>query len=127
MAMRNPVGRANYQPNSFGEGPRESPQRGFTSFAAVEDGPKQRIRSESFADHYSQARQFYISQRSGEQHHIAAALTFELSKVKRPEIRERVVSHLLNVDNDLAKSVSDSLGLTAVPKPAAAAVATREN
>ena len=29
MAMRNPVGRANYQPNSFGEGPRESPQRGF--------------------------------------------------------------------------------------------------
>ena len=25
MAMRNPVGRVNYQPNSFGEGPRESP------------------------------------------------------------------------------------------------------
>ena len=33
MAMRNPVGRANYQPNSFGEGPRELPQRGFTPFA----------------------------------------------------------------------------------------------
>ena len=33
MAMRNPVGRVNYQPNSFGEGPRESPQRGFRSFA----------------------------------------------------------------------------------------------
>lgn len=62
-----------------------------------------------------------------EQHHIAAALTFELSKVKTTEIRERVVSHSLNVDNDLAKSVSGSLGLASVPKPAAAAVATREN
>ena len=40
MAMRNPVGRANYQPNSFGEGPRESPQRGFTPFAEVEQGAK---------------------------------------------------------------------------------------
>ena len=40
MAMRNPVGRVNYQPNSFGEGPRESPQRGFRSFADVEEGPK---------------------------------------------------------------------------------------
>jgi catalase len=42
MAMRNPVGRANYQPNSFGEGPRESPKYGFTSFAEVENGSKQR-------------------------------------------------------------------------------------
>ena len=33
MAMRNPVGRVNYQPNSLGEGPRESPERGFTPFA----------------------------------------------------------------------------------------------
>lgn len=127
MAMRNPVGRANYQPNSFGEGPRESPQRGFTSFAAVEDGAKKRIRSESFADHYSQARQFYISQTPGEQHHIAAALTFELSKVKTPAIRERMVSHLRNVDEDLAKSVSDALGLAALPKSAEAAVVTRED
>ena len=62
MAMRNPVGRVNYQPNSFGEGPRESPERGFRSFAGAEEGPKQRLRAESFADHYSQARQFFNSQ-----------------------------------------------------------------
>jgi len=88
--MRNPVGRVNYQPNSFGEGPRESPQRGFTSFPDIEEGPKRRLRAESFADHYSQARQFFISQTAGEQSHIAAALMFELSKVKFPAIRERV-------------------------------------
>ena len=125
--MRNPVGRVNYQPNSFGEGPRESPQRGFRSFAETEEGPKQRIRAESFADHYSQARQFFISQTPPEQGHIAAALTFELSKVQTPVIRERMVSHLLNIDEGLANKVGDGLGLKAMPKPADAAIATRQD
>jgi catalase len=53
MAMRNPVGHVNYQPNSFGEGPRESPERGFVPFADLEQGAKRRLRAESFADHYS--------------------------------------------------------------------------
>jgi catalase len=127
MAMRNPVGRVNYQPNSFGEGPRESPQRGFTPFAEVEQGAKRRLRAESFADHYSQARQFFISQTPAEQSHIAAALTFELSKVKIPVIRERVVSHLLNIDETLASEVANKLGLQKMPKPADAAMPTRQD
>src|ERR1700678_2530119 len=83
MAMINPKGRANYEPNSWGPGiggPRESPERGFRSFPAPENGPKVRERSETFSDHYSQARQFYISQTGLEQKHIADALIFELSK-----------------------------------------------
>lgn len=127
MAMRNPVGRANYQPNSWGDGPRESPQRGFKPFADVEQGAKVRIRAESFADHYSQARQFFISQTTPEQNHIAAALTFELSKVKTPVIRERMVSHLLNIDETLAGKVGAALGLKAMPKPADAAMPTRQD
>ena len=127
MAMRNPVGHVNYQPNSFGEGPRELPQRGFTSFAEVEQGPKRRLRAESFADHYSQARQFFISQTMGEQTHIANALTFELSKVKTPVIRERVVSHLLNIDETLANKVAAALGLKKMPKAADAAMPTRQD
>jgi catalase len=127
MAMRNPVGHVNYQPNSFGEGPRESPQRGLTSFADVEQGAKRRLRAESFADHYSQARQFFISQTPGEQDHIAAALTFELSKVKLPVIRERMVSHLLNIDEALASQVGDALGLKKMPKAADAAMPTRQD
>src|SRR6185312_14208750 len=65
MAMTNPKGRVNYEPNSWngqGGGPRESPKKGFHSYPAQEEGAKLRIRSETFADHYSQARQFYISQ-----------------------------------------------------------------
>jgi catalase len=127
MAMRNPAGRVNYEPNSFGEGPRESPQRGFSSFAEVEQGPKRRLRAESFADHYSQARQFFISQTEGEQQHIANALTFELSKVKTPVIRERMVSHLLNIDDALANKVGGALGLRKMPKPADAAMPTRQD
>jgi len=75
--MMNPKGRANYEPNSWngqGGGPRESPERGVQTYPAAA-GPKLRIRSETFADHYSQARQFYISQTEIEQHHIAATLT----------------------------------------------------
>lgn len=127
MAMRNPVGRVNYEPNSFEPGPRETPQRGFRSFADAEEGQKVRLRPESFADHYSQARQFFNSQTPPEQRHIAMALTFELSKVETPVIRERMVSHLLNIDEGLADTVADKLGLRKLPKPADAAVATRKD
>lgn len=127
MAMRNPVGRVNYQPNSFGEGPREDPNRGFRSFAEAEDGQKRRVRSESFADHYSQARQFFISQTVPEQRHIGAALTFELAKVETVAIRERMVSHLLNIDEGLATTVAEKLGIRRLPKPADAAVPPRDD
>ena len=74
MAMVNPKTRVNYEPNSWPgaeSGPRENPDSGFRSYAAEEEGPKARVRVESFADHYSQARQFYISQTPIEETHIA--------------------------------------------------------
>ena len=77
------------------------------------------MRSETFADHYSQARQFYISQTEVEQRHIANALTFELSKVQTLAIRERMVSHLLNIDAGLADKVAKGLRLKEIPAPAA--------
>jgi catalase len=130
MAMVNPKGRVNYEPNSWNGntgGPRESLEKGFQTYPSEEAGAKLRIRSERFADHYSQARQFYLSQTEVEQGHIAAALTFELSKVERLDIRARMVSHLLNIDQALAQQVANGLGLKEMPKPATAAVPTREN
>ena len=121
MAMFNPKGRANYEPNSWGGaegGPREAPERGFHSFRRGDDGPKLRVRRETFADHYSQARQFYISQTPVEQTHIKDAFVFELSKVETPAIRARMVSHLLNVDRDLAKEVAEGLRLEDMPAAA---------
>ena len=130
MAFSNPKGRVNYEPNSWSgkqSGPREDPKKGFHSFPAEAEGTKQRIRPESFADHYSQARQFYMSQTGVEQSHIAAALIFELSKVKEPAIRSRMVSHLLNIDEGLAQSVASGLRLRELPKPADAAKPTRKD
>ncbi|WP_416066495.1 catalase [Rhizobium sp. ZK1] len=127
MAMRNPAGRANYEPNSWGLGPREAPDKGFRTFASEEDGQKVRLRPESFADHYSQARQFFISQTPPEQRHIAMALTFELSKVETPVIRERMISHLINIDETLAKKVAAALGIAEMPRPADAAMPTRQD
>jgi catalase len=120
----NPKGRVNYEPNSWGGepgGPRESPEQGFRTYLSEEEGAKVRVRSETFSDHYSQARQFYKSQTETEQNHIAKALVFELSKVERPAIRSRMVSHLLNIDENMAKQVADGLGLREMPTAADAA------
>ncbi len=127
MAMTNPSGRANYEPNSWGDdgGPRESPEIGFRTVPANVSGQKERVRSETFADHYSQARQFFVSQTEVEQMHMAAALTFELSKVEMPAIRARVVSHLRNIHEDLAAKVAAGLGLEEMPDAAEAAMPTR--
>ena len=122
MAMTNPKGRVNYEPNSWGAnaGPRENPAIGTRSFAATFDGPKARVRSETFADHYSQALQFYASQAPIEQKHIGDALVFELSKVERVDIRARAVSHLVNIDAKLAATVADGLGMDVPPAAQAA-------
>jgi catalase len=118
MTFMNPKGRANYEPNSWGPevgGPREDPARGYRFFAQETAGPKVVARSDTFADHYSQARQFYISQAPIEQKHLGDALVFELSKVERPDIRERMVSHLRNIDGGLAANVAKGLGIRLPP------------
>jgi catalase len=118
MTTVNPVTRANYEPNSWSAqegGPREDPPSGFHTYPAAETGPKRRLRPESFADHYSQARQFYISQTGTEQRHIGDAFVFELSKCDSPAIRTRMVAGLRNVHDDLARHVADGLGLGQLP------------
>ena len=128
MQMAQPKGRANYEPNSlaeFGEigGPRECPVTGFVTTPdaeASEQGEKLRIRPESFADHYSQARLFFRSLDVPEQAHLASALVFELSKVEIAAIRTRMLGNLVNVDPDLAKRVADGLNM---PLPKASATA----
>ena len=81
----NPVGRVNYEPNSWPaeeRGPREDPERGSGRSRTRRRARSAALRPESFADHYSQARQFYVSQTAVEQQHIADAFVFELSKVR---------------------------------------------
>ncbi|MFA7541231.1 MAG: catalase [Lysobacterales bacterium] len=125
MQMQIPRGRVNYEPSSLQkDSPRADADAGFRSHAsAPDDGAKGRIRPESFADHYSQARMFFRSLEAPEQAHLAAALVFELSKVETPEVRERMVGQLIHVEPSLARRVADGLGLDELPPAPEAAVA----
>ena len=116
MQMARPTGRVAYEPSSLAaDSPRESAATGFVTATAPERGVKGRIRAESFADHYSQARQFWHSQTGFEQAHIASALVFELSKVEHLHVRQAMVGHLRHVDGGLAQRVADGLRLPALP------------
>ncbi|MFW1754893.1 catalase HPII [Acinetobacter wanghuae] len=110
-------GQAAYQPNSIdnnwpAETPAAAENGGFESYQERIDGHKIRQRSESFSDHFSQARLYFQSLAPHEQKHVVDAYVFELSKVERVHIREReVVEVLCNIDLDLAQQVADQLGI----------------
>ncbi|MEO6951069.1 MAG: catalase [Polyangia bacterium] len=113
--MQVPKGRVSYEPASLddGEGPRENPTRGFTTFPArpLGDGTKVRQRAATFADHYSQARLFYRSMTEPEQNHIVDAFSFELGKVETQKVRTRMLGRLQLVDKHLCSRVEAKLGM----------------
>lgn len=88
------------------------------SFPEPVEGSEVRGKPEKFAEHYNQVTLFYRSQAPDEQRHIMEAFAFELSKVTVPAIRERMISHLLNVDAGLAEGVAKRLGMGKLPPPA---------
>ena len=107
-----PKGRANYEPNSLDpSGPRESATAGFQTALVPVEGTNVRLRAESFADHYSQARLFYRSMTAHEQKHMQKALTFELGKVEIEDVRRKMLGHLDVIDKDLGAIVAEELGM----------------
>ena len=111
MQMGVPKGRVSYGPSSLDPSvERADPKSGFVSFPAHEEGSKLRARSATFADHYSQARQFFDSQTVPEQNHIVSAFIFELSKVDTEAVRMRLLGQLANVSEAVAKRVAAGLG-----------------
>ena len=115
--MSIPRGQASYQPNSIDQNwPTETAPAahdgGFESYQERIDGKKIRARSDSFSDHFSQARLYYQSLAPHEQKHVVDAYTFELSKVQRLHIREREVQQILShIDLDLAQQVGKNLDI----------------
>ncbi len=113
-----PAMRANYHPNSIDGGCPflAGMQRGFVHHAQPLEGAKGRVRSDSFEDHFSQARMFLLSQSPAERQHLLEAFQFELAKVMRPSIRERVVQMFMNVDVEFALEIAGGLGLADVAR-----------
>jgi catalase len=113
-------GRVSYEPNSMGGGcPFQAGAAGFVSFAErrEEEDHKVRGKAERFADHYTQAKLFWNSQTELEKQHIINAFRFELSRVQTPAVRERMVSGLMNVADELAQGVAEGLGIREMPAP----------
>jgi catalase len=107
--------RAAYEPNTLGGGcpfQMGADLGGFVSHMEKMSETKIRARSEKFFDHFSQARLFFESQTDIEKDHIVSALRFELGKVEVPQIRERMVGILEQIQPQLASRVAEGLGLT---------------
>ncbi len=106
-------GRVSYEPNTLGGGkpaPVPAERGGFVSDAAPVNGPKLRIRAESFSDHYGQACLFWNSMTPIEKEHITRSFGFELSKVQTRDIRLRMLDHLEKINVVLASQVALALG-----------------
>jgi catalase len=119
-------GRVSYEPNSLGGGcPFQAGAAGFVSFAQQSEPEASKLRGkpEKFAEHYAQARLFLNSQTPPERAHMVAAFRFELSRVQVPAIRERMISGLMNVDEDFAQEIAAGLGMRDMPEPMPKAVA----
>ena len=112
--------KTSYQPNVISNGcpyQAKASQGGFTSYTERIDAKKIRERSRSFFDHFSQATLFFNSQSEYEKNHMIDALTFELGKVKRIAIRERMLGILTQVNQSLASKVADGLGMPVPSEP----------
>ncbi|MEU7423395.1 catalase [Streptomyces sp. NPDC040750] len=85
----------------------------------VPEATKVREAPESFNDHFSQPRRFWLSMTPVEREHIIGAYTFELAKCYEEPIRVRALQVLANIDPQLCTAVAAGLGLPA-PEPTVA-------
>lgn len=109
-------GPVSYHKNTIaGNSPSEATpeEGGYKHYAEKVEGRKVRARSDSFKDHYSQATLFWNSMSEPEKQHIVDAFSFELGKVKRKEIRQRVIDMLSYVAEDLAERIAVNIGVQA--------------
>jgi catalase len=115
MRQNNMKRKVNYSPNSLGGGcpfAAGADMGAFTHYAERVDGHKIKQRSESFNDHFTQARLFYNSMSEVEKNHILEAFQFELGKVDVMHVRERMVDLIAKVDTELAQQVAAGIGVT---------------
>ncbi|MDN4526694.1 catalase [Fictibacillus fluitans] len=93
--------------------PATEEEGGYVHYQEKVEGRKVRQRSESFKDHYSQAKLFWNSMSDVEKQHITKAFRFELGKVKSKSVKQQVVEVISHVDTALAEQVAAGIGVTA--------------
>ncbi|GHJ37821.1 catalase [Streptomyces sp. TS71-3] len=113
-------GVAPYRPNSLDGGCPFLAGREEAAYIEVPlDLPaakKERGAPDSFDDHFSQPRRFWLSLTPVERQHTIAAYAFELNKCYETPIKQRTLQALANIDPELCEGVARGLGLAA-PDP----------
>ncbi|MFS0766710.1 catalase [Peribacillus phoenicis] len=107
-------GPVSYHKNSLaGNSPEPASEEegGYAHYQEKVDGRKVRQRSESFKDHYSQAKLFWNSMTEVEKEHIIQAFHFEVGKVKNKDVQQQIVEMFSNVDVELAKTIATGVGV----------------
>lgn len=108
------VGPVSYHKNSIQQntpGPVSPSDGGYEHYQEKVDGVKIRARSQSFMDHFTQARMFWLSMTDIEKEHIVKAASFEVGKVARRNIRQQVVEMFANIDVELATQLASNVGV----------------
>ncbi|WP_378740124.1 catalase [Nocardia brasiliensis] len=114
------AGVAPYRPNSLDGGCpflAGNKDAALIEYPEAVAGRKVREAPKSFDDHFSSARIFYASLTPVEQAHVAKAYTFELGKCYEKAIKQRAVTVLRQIDEQLAQTVATGLGLPLPGKP----------
>ncbi|MCK1997047.1 catalase [Psychrobacillus psychrodurans] len=108
------VGQVSYHKNSLANNtPSTSSAEagGFVHYAEKVEGRVIQARSDSFKDHFSQARLFWNSMSPPEKQHIIDAFSFEVGKVNSRDVRQQVVDMFVHVDHAMANTIADNLGV----------------
>lgn len=108
------VGRVSYHKNSLANNsPSTSTaaEGGFVHYEEKVDGKITRARSNSFDDHFSQARLFWNSMSPPEKQHIINAFSFEVGKVQSQSVRQQVVDMFGHVDREMASIIARNVGV----------------
>lgn len=127
MRFRIDVDEASYHKNSLANNTpfeTQGENGGYIDYPKKVDGSVIRSRSDSFKDFYSQTRIFWNSLTPIEQKHTIEAFAYQLGKVKSESIRQQNVNLLANIDERLASTVADYIGVER-PKGTQVEVTTR--
>lgn len=105
----------NYRDNSLaGNTPKTTPAKegGFAHYRDNVEGFITRdIPSQSFDDHFSQARMFWNSMTHVERQQITDSFIYHVGYVKSQSVRQQTVDMFAHVDHGLATTMADYLGV----------------
>ncbi|NLK08944.1 MAG: catalase [Firmicutes bacterium] len=99
--------------SALGGTPREASfeEGGYMHYPGTVEGRITRDEpSESFTDHFTQARMFWNSMSPIEQADLVRTFTFHIGKVKSQAIRQQCIDMFANVDTNFAQQIAANVG-----------------